>query len=353
MLIKRLIIALVLVTSAFAARAYADEIRLQENAPDSYTVVKGDTLWDISGRFLKDPWRWPEIWNMNREEISNPHWIYPGDTIVLDRSSGTPRLSLVRGKAGATAVATNGPTKLGPRIRIEKGADQAIASIPAADIEPFLAQPLVIEANGLDAAPRIVATQENRVAVGAGHTAYVEGIGDKAGLDWQIFRPGKELRDPDTNELLGYEAVYLGDARVTRAGNPATVEIVRSKLEILRDDRLVPAAAEPFRSYVPHAPERKIHGRIISAYGAIAEVAENAIVTLNRGKRDGLEYGHVLAALRHGDEVDSVQHPGQKIKLPDERTGLVFVFRVFDRVSYALVMRSRLQMHVFDVVQTP
>jgi nucleoid-associated protein YgaU len=217
-------------------------LKLQENAPDSYVVVKGDTLWGISGKFLKDAWRWPEIWKMNQEQIKNPHWIYPGDLIVLDMSGGDPRLRVVgrnggdgtanggsgrttSGAAGSAAGGSGGTdvVKLSPRIRSEATSTDAIASIPASVIEPFLTQPLIIESNGLDKAPRVVATEESRVFLGAGNLAYVSGIGDNQDASWQFFRPGKPLVDPDTQKTLGYEALFLGTGRVEKSGDPATV----------------------------------------------------------------------------------------------------------------------------------
>lgn len=346
------IIPLVLLAGWFSP-LLADELQLAANAPSSYTVVKGDTLWDISGRFLQKPWRWPEIWNMNREQIKNPHWIYPGDVIVMNMVNGKPQLSI--SKAG------DRPTiKLSPHIR-ESNLNQAIPSIPSTVIEPFLTRPLVADESGMKGAPTIVATESERVIIGAGNKAYVEGLDIAHDNLWQVYRPGAALKDPDSGEVLGYESIYLGDARLSSAGNPATVSIVHSTQEINKGDRLVAADKVSYPSYAPHAPEKMLEGRIMSAPQGVAEIGQNAIVTINRGVRDGLEVGHVLAAYRLGDTVKAPDDEkkgwfgtgGRSIKLPDERNGLVFIFRTFEKVSYGLVVQSLSPIHIGDKVQTP
>ena len=333
--------------------AGADELQLADNAPSRYTVVKGDTLWDISGRFLKKPWRWPEIWNVNRQQIKDPHWIYPGDVIVMNMVNGKPQLSIAQGGDHPTV-------KLSPRIRSTEH-DKAIPSIPSAIIEPFLTQPLVVEQNGLAGAPTIVATESERVIVGTGNKAYVDRMDASQSNLWQIYRPGPALKDPDNGEVLGYEAIYLGEAKVTRAGDPATVSIVRSTQEINRGDRLVPANKVSYPSYMPHSPEKNLQGRIMSAPQGVDEIGQNAIVTINKGTRDGLEVGHVLASYRRGEIVKTATEEnshgwfsgGRSIKLPDEQNGLVFVFRTFAKVSYGLVVQSVSPIHVGDVLQSP
>jgi len=325
---------------------------LQDNAPTRYVVVKGDTLWSIAAKFLKDPWRWPEMWKMNREQIKNPHLIYPGDVIVLDRSGPTPELKIEMTRT----------VKLSPRIRSEDIGKEAIPSIPPKVIEPFLTRPLVIEADGLDNAPRIIAAQADRVYLGSNDVAYVSGIKD-AKLDsrWHIYHPGKPLIDPESGKTLGYEAVYLGDGRVTRVGDPATIQITGARQEIGKGDRLVAAGPITFKSYVPHAPTMPIRGRIIAASSDMGETGPQNVITINKGRRDGLELGDVLALLRLGRTVED-RTPSRKwfrtdkvetTKLPDERYGLVFVFRTFDRVSFALVMSASRPVLVDDVVTTP
>lgn len=343
---KKPILALILLFG-LSSLSTATEIALQDRHPDRYVVVKGDTLWGIAGKFLKEPWRWPEIWKMNKQQIKNPHWIYPGDMIVLDMSSGSPRLRLVKGLE---------TIKLSPRVRVEPAEASAIPSIPLAEIGPFLSKPLVIAEGELEKAPYIIGTEEDRVILGAGNSAYVQSIMEGGALNWHIYRPGNALVDPDSNETLGYEAVYLGDARITRFGAPATIDITKSAQEINIGDRLVEMKEEATRAYVPHAPEKTILGRIVSAYGGVAEVGKGSIVTLNKGSQDGLEVGHVLALYRHGRSIAPGAHDDtspETVKLPDERYGLVFVFRVFEKISYALVMQSARPVQMLDDVRTP
>ena len=343
---KQPILALILLFG-LSSLSSATEITLQDRHPDRYIVVKGDTLWDIAGKFLREPWRWPEIWKMNRQQIKNPHWIYPGDMIVLDMSSGTPQLRMVKGLE---------TIKLSPRIRVESVENGAISSIPLAAIGPFLSKPLVIAEGELDKAPYIIGTEEGRVILGAGNSAYAQSVMEGDALNWHIYRPGRVLVDPDSNETLGYEAIYLGDARITRFGAPATLDITKSTQEINIGDRLVEMKEEATHAYVPHAPEQAIFGRIVSAYGGVAEVGQGSIVTLNKGSRDGLEIGHVLALYRHGRNIARGTHDvtsPERVKLPDERYGLVFVFRVFEKLSYALVMQSERPVQVLDDVRTP
>lgn len=343
---KKPILALILIFGLSSLSA-ATEIALQDRHPDRYIVVKGDTLWGIAGKFLKQPWRWPEIWKMNKQQIKNPHWIYPGDMIVLDMSSGSPELRLVKGLE---------TIKLSPRVRVEPAETGAIPSIPLAAIGPFLSKPLVIAEGELEKAPYIIGTEESRVILGAGNSAYAQSIMEGGALNWHIYRPGKALVDPDSNETLGYEAVYLGDARITRFGAPATINITKSTQEINIGDRLVEMKEDATSAYVPHAPEKAILGRIVSAYGGVAEVGRGSIVTLNKGGQDGLEIGHVLALYRHGRSIAPGANDDtspETVKLPDERYGLVFVFRVFEKLAYALVMQSERPVQILDDVRTP
>jgi hypothetical protein len=346
---KNLIISLILLFS-ISALAIGDEIALQDNPPEKYTVVKGDTLWGIAGRYLKEPWRWPEIWNLNREQIKNPHWIYPGDVIVLVMVDGKPRLQIV-GKQ-STDLET---VKLNPKLREEPLEVRAIPSISPAIIGPFLTQPLLIEETALDGTPSILRTEEERVLVGAGEKAYVLGMEAGKGIYWNVYRPGKMLIDPESGETLGQEAIYLGKARVIKFGDPSTIEVTQSVLEIYANDRLIPVTEAPINAYIPRAPDHAVAGRVMSIYGGAAEAGQNSIITLNKGKRDGIEIGHVLAIHRRGASVPVVDAKGDKVslKLPDERSGLLFVFRTFDKLSYALIVQSNRPVHLLDTVQTP
>jgi hypothetical protein len=357
---------------------------LQSDAPTQYTVVKGDTLWAISGRFLKEPWKWPEIWQMNRDQIKNPHLIYPGDVIRLDRNGSMASLTLLPGGIEGNVV------RLQPRTRVE-ALSTAVPSIPGSAIGPFLTQPLVLETAGLDQYPRIVATEEERVIVGAGNLAYVNGLRPGDTVNWQIFRPGNALTDPESGEVLGYEALYIGDAKVKRYGTPSTVEITRARQEINQGDHLMPSREVSFPSYVPRAPDKPIKGSILSVQGGVSDFAQFSIITINRGSRDGIEVGNVLATYRRGTRLTRSGRPplfgdlfGMKdvdvkpvnvvpdtvvastdpnaapavntndpVMLPDERSGLVFVFRTFEKISYAMVMKSVRPISIGDYVQTP
>lgn len=322
-------------------------LQVKENAPDRYIVEKGDTLWGISNKFLKEPWRWAEIWKLNQDQIKNPNRIYPGNVIVLDRSGSEAQLRL-----------TVDTVRLQPRVRGEI-ISAAIPAIPSLIIEPFLSQPLVIEQGGMDRAPRVVATGDNHVYLGAGDLAYVSGLGDSKNNIWQLYRPGKALIDPESNKTLGYEAVFLGTGAVEKAGEPATLRITMAKQEIGLNARLINVTAPQVNDYLPHAPKNPLSGRVLAVYGGLTEAGRNSIITLNRGTRDGLENGHVLALYRLGETVvEKVNDRGGErvvdtIKLPDERYGLIFVFRTFDQVSYALVMESSRSVNTNDVVKKP
>jgi hypothetical protein len=356
-------LAFFVLSGAASAQAPSAPLALKPDAPDRYVVVPGDTLWSISQRYTDSPWRWPELWGLNKEQIRNPHLIYPGYVILLDRARGT----LTIGGPGTPAPATSTPSstapgtvKLGPRVRSESLAKEQIPSIPAAVIEPFLSRPLVIEPDGLDKAPTIVATQADRVVLEAGNNAYVRGLSGTRDDNWYVFRRGIPLVDPETNQTLAYEAIYLGTAQITRPGEPATIVLTSVVQEVGAGDKLVAAGQPKPINYAPHAPDKQIHGRVISIYGSLGKVGEagpQQIVTINRGARDGIEVGHVLALHSLGVPVRDVTKArgavDESIKLPDERSGLAFVFRVFDRVSYALVMQVTKPISPLDVVRTP
>ena len=333
-------------TAQQVAQAGVALSELAPNAPDSHTVVRGDTLWDISKLFLKSPWRWPELWGMNLEQIRNPHLIYPGQLLVLDKSGGRARLRVAQ-------AGPDSPTfKLSPRVRSEGLGDSGVPTVPLHLVAPFLNEAVVFSANELDRAPRVVAAPEGRVMMGRGDKAYV--LGDLGGLrSWRVFRQATPLRDPTTQEILGYEARFVGTAEYTREGGsaatadgkstlavPATFELLSVKEEVGVGDRLAPLPARDYANFVPHAPSKPISGQIISVYGESLIAGQNQVVAINRGARDGVERGHVLAVLRDGVQlIDRTADKPTAIKLPDERHGLLFVFRVFDRVSYGLVLQ--------------
>ena len=338
----------------------AQVVALKENHPDQHVVVKGDTLWGISGKFLKDPWQWPSVWKLNRDQIKNPHWIYPGDVIVLDNSSGTPQLRLLSEQMKSVT--------LQPGAVEEPLAREAISTIQLNAIAPFLSQPLVIEKDQLANSPRIIAGQDNRVVLSQGTRVYLNKIQEGDGLNWYVYRPGDNLVDPDTKKVLGVEATYLGDAKITKYGEPASADITKSKEEIFTKDRLVPTDDTVVTNFVPHAPDSGISGRIIKIYGGVAEAGPQSIVSISRGSADGIEVGHVLAINRYGSIIKDPEYVKEKgtkktksasglepgmIKLPDERVGLLMVFRVFNNVSYALVMQAVQPINLLDAISTP
>ena len=344
----RIISALILAVTAVCASA-AEPLKLVDNPPDRHVVVRGDTLWDISGKFLKEPWRWPEIWNMNREEIKNPHLIYPGQVVYLDRSGKTPRLRL-----GKPVKSRSGTDKLQPHIYSDP-IQQAIPSIPPNQIEPFLSQPLVVEQGELDTVPRIVAGPEFRGMMGNGDQAFATAIPDASVVRWNVFRPGKPLIDPETGNTIGYEAFFLGNANLVQPGEPAALQITVAKEEIMRGDRLIPAPPVNIISYVPHRPDNQVAARVMTIYGGVNEGGRASIVSLNRGKNDGLEVGHVLALFRNRIASAIDQDTMQRVDtpIPEERYALVFVFRVFNGVSYALVLESSKPVTVGDYARNP
>jgi hypothetical protein len=344
----RIISALILAVTAVCASA-AEPLKLVDNPPDRHVVVRGDTLWGISGKFLKEPWRWPEIWNMNREEIKNPHLIYPGQVVYLDRSGKTPRLRL-----GKPVKSGSGTVKLQPHIYSDP-VQQAIPSIPPNQIEPFLSQPLVVEQGELDTVPRIVAGPEYRGMMGNGDQAFATAIPDASVVRWNVFRPGKPLIDPDTGATIGYEAFFLGNANLVQPGEPAALQITVAKEEIMRGDRLIPAPPVNIISYVPHRPDHEVAARVMTIYGGVNEGGRASIVSLNRGKNDGLEVGHVLALFRNriASAIDQDTMRRVDTPIPEERYALVFVFRVFNGVAYALVLESSKPVTIGDYARNP
>jgi len=334
--------------------ARAADVELRDQVPNRYTVQKGDTLWGISGKFLKDPWRWPDIWRMNREQIRNPHLIYPGDVVVLDKLDGQWRLSL------------EGPaTRLSPTVRSTALDTEAIPSIPAGEIEPYLTRPLVTGPEGLDAAAQIVASRDARAVRGEGDLVYVVGLDPKAGDQWYLYRRGRDLMSADGSELLGVEQRYLGNAKVERFAEVSTVRITAAKEEIVDGDRLIPAPRGQLMSYAPHAPTRPVQGQIIATDRDATEAGRGWVVTLDKGSRDGLDVGTVLAINRVVPPIPDprpvirppyeprVFEPERWLNVPDERIGLLFVFRVFDRVSYALVLNTTDPVVVGNIVRNP
>lgn len=323
----------------------ADEIVLNPSHPTRYIVVKGDTLWDIAGRFLQSPWQWPKIWKRN-PYIRNPHLIYPGDVIVLTYdASGRPWLSL----------ANQQTTRLSPQIRSEPS-EEAIPTIPINAIRQFLTNAQVATKNEIDNAPYIVSFAEEHLIGGAGNTIYVRSIDAGTTDRYTVFRPGDVLKDPETNEILGHEALFVADTELVRTGDPATLRLLRTGMQAIVGDRLLPVRDERIPlNYYPRAPEQAIKGHIIGVLGGVTQIGQYSVVVIDRGRREGLEPGHVLEIYQAGPVIRDVvsRYSTKKVKLPNEKAGVLMVFRPFERVSYALVMRATRPMHTLDIVQTP
>lgn len=327
---------------------------LAPNAPSQYTVRRGDTLWGISGQYLRQPWRWPALWGMNRQQVRNPHLIYPGQILYLIQRDGRAYLSTTA-PGGA-----RGDGRLSPRVRGEGADGDAILSIPASDIEPFLIRPLVVDQSTLEASARIVALPDARVYMGRGDSAYVRGIApaDAAiGSDWQAFRPALPVRDPVTKDVIGYEAQYQGSLRVMRGpeGPDAvtTVQATQSQQEMGPSTLLLPQPPRELIRYVPHAPDTNVQARIAAVYGGVQYGGAKQVVVLNIGANGGLEPGHVLALSRDGGQVKDPTDGNRSITLPDDRYGLAYVYRVFPGIAYALVTDATNLMKVGDIATTP
>lgn len=367
-------------TAEHVAQAGVPLSELSANAPDEYTIKRGDTLWAISGLFLKSPWRWPELWGMNRQDIKNPHRIYPGQKLYLEKKDGraTLRTSRSASTSDVAADTPNDTVRVSPRTRFESLADSAVPTLKPNLIEPFLTEPMVVDQNELNSAPRIVATQENRVLLTRGDRAYARGQGGKPLIDaggkqqvYRVFHNATPLKDPVSGEILGYEAEYAGKALLAQSETtlgstdkdgktsseivPAVIDIVAAKEEMQVGDRLVPEPERQLLSYAPRAPSGTVDGRIVSVYGnAVVNAGQNQVVAINLGSKHGIESGHVLAILKAGARVvDKTDPAWPNIKLPDERNGLLMVFRTFEKVSYALILDIRDGVRIGDRLVSP
>jgi hypothetical protein len=398
-------------TATQVAQAGVPISELAPNAPDSYTVKRGDTLWAISRIFLKSPWRWPELWGMNLEDIRNPHLIFPGQVLFLDTSDGTARLSTRRGGAGETPT-----VRVSPRTRSESLSDSAIPPISLQAIESFLAEPIIVDEGTFSRAPRIVSATDSRVLMSMGDRAYARAqygsgtsdveplsIADGKPRNYRVFRNATPLKDPTTGEVLAYEAQYVGKAHLVRGETrvvpvavpaqpaaptkdvytpqfentahniertqmpgkpaseaaadivPATIDIVAAKEEVRIGDRLLPEPPRELPNYVPSAPAMTMTGQIVSVYGnAVTFAGQNQVVAINRGTQHGVERGHVLALQKDRIQiVDKTDTARTQIRLPGERNGLMMVFRTFDKVSYALVLQISDGVKVGDSFENP
>lgn len=349
------------------AQAGIPESELIANAPEKYTIKRGDTLWGISSLYLKTPWKWPALWGMNQAQIVNPHLIYPGQVLVLTRVNGRARLGLAGGVEGLPEQKMLDPLKdqkLSPSVRSEPLLPTAISSVNLNGLKSFLSQPLVVDDVIVQSSGYVLTGPESRVYTAVGDSFYARGLPSGNDTRYQLYRPGKPLHDPDTGLLLAYEAYYLGTAEVIKTGDPTQLRITESKEEVARGDRLLPFVREPELNAVPRAPANPIKARVMSSYNGVEYAGSNMVVTLNKGRSAGLEVGHVLAVWRTGDQVVDTENPptgfwdrvkGKKniVQLPDEQYGQVIVFRVFDKVAYALVVGTTLPVKVGDTITQP
>lgn len=322
------------------------QLLLNPRHPEQYTVQPGDTLWDIAALFLRDPWYWPEIWQIN-PQVANPHLIYPGDLLSLAYdASGQPYIQLERGGL---------VERLSPRVRAEP-LENAIPTIPSEVIRAFLSRPAIVEEGQLAELPYIVAHREGLLG-SAGQDVYVRGATEPAGSVYDLIHLGNELVDPDNNEVLGYEGLYVGQGRVSREGDPTTISLLDTAREARRGDYLLEIEDIQPANYFPRAPGNTVDGRIISVIDGLSLVGQYQVVVLNRGAAHGLEQGHVLRAFRAGELIDDEFSErgltGEKVQLPDEPAGTMMAFRIFDRMGYALVMEATSDIRVLDIARNP
>ena len=319
-------------------------IPMAPDAPERYIVQPGDTLWDISAKFLTDPWYWPEIWHVN-PQVANPHLIYPGDELALTWVDGRPRVSLASG----------GPTRLSPRVRVNP-LEGAVLAIPYDQIAAFMSRPAVLAKDQVEGAPYVAHARDDRLISSVGNDIYVRRLSDGAvGNRYSVYHVGDELKDPDDGDVLGYQGIFTAEADLNRVGNPATLRVVDSARETLEGDILLPNVHDPKLDFIPRAPTSKVDGTIMSLIGQRTMVADYDIVIINRGTRDGLEPGHVLEVWERGQEARDVTNyaESRKVQLPDERNGVAMIFKAYDRMSYGLMWRSDREVHVGDAVRTP
>lgn len=364
-----------LIASLFISiTVWADEIQINPSHPDQYTVAKGDTLWDVSGKFLTHPWQWPELWRGN-SQIKNPHLIYPGDTIYFSMVNGKPQLSLSRidqpqpqtapasscvlreeeYKHGRKSFAVSEEGKVLPCIR-ETNLKQAVKLIPTENIVSYLTSPKVVDENELNNAPYVVDFAGEHIIVGTGDRVYVRSITEPKSLSYTIYRPGSAYISPESGENLGYEAQYIADSSLQQPGDPATLTITKAASEIRIGDRIMPNAEEDIAlNYFPRPPEQSIKGSIISVLGGVSQIGRYNVVVIDKGTADGLLVGHELDIYKTGKIVRDDYSPikNDEVNLPDEVAGTLMVFRPFERVSYALVMKATQALHVLDKVRTP
>ena len=398
-MLNKILLIIIAVTVSFVAVADADTVTVNPDHPKSYVVQKGDTLWDITGKFLKEPWLWPQVWEAN-PQINNPNLIYPGDVVSLQYKDGRPILAVNRGdKSGRYE-------RLSPTVRSTQN-DDAIPPIPIDAIKQFLSRPLVVGKNDMDDLPYVVSSFDQHLIAGSGNKIYVRGIPtDDDTQTYAIYRRGKAYMSPDKEDtIIGYEALHVGDAVLDKSGDPATFTVVRSNREVLVGDRLVKESESDINSsFIPTKPRQEINGTVISVVDGVAEIGQYQVVVLDVGSKDGLETGNILGIYQSGnvvkdktatlanakhperiklkyedtnpvekvasniindlaatkrkiDQTDLVGYLGrpgaepETVKLPEEYVGVLMLFRTFDHISYALVMEAQGPIHTYDAVK--
>ena len=318
-----------------------EPVPLAEGHPNEYVVQVGDTLWDIAGTFLKDPWFWPEIWYVN-PDIENPHLIYPGDVLGLVYIDGQPRITNVRAST----------FRMSPQARVTP-LNEAIASIAYEDVAAFLSSGVILEKEQADALPYLLETRGDHLIASAGNQIYVRGLTETApGARFNVVHIGDPLYDPDDNRLIGYQGQLIGEGRLRRGGDPATVALTNTSKEARPGDRLIPAEVDIPLNFFPSAPSSAIDGRIISVVGGVTQIGQYMVVVMNRGSGNGLAVGDVLSVFQTGEVVED-RFRGGSVVLPEEEAGTVMVFKTFDRISYGLVMEATQAIHVHDVIRNP
>lgn len=373
---------------------------LRPDAPETYMVQPGDTLWSIAGRFLQDPWNWREVWSSNAD-VANPNRIYPGDVLRLSRAGGAPRIGVDGGGESVTHRGGMRVVRLSPRVRAS-ALKEPVPTIPISSIAPFLTQPYVADSDDVNRAPYVVGFPDEHIVAGLGDSFYVRRIDSNANRIYQVLRPGEVLRDPRSNEILGYEAVFVANAALERTGDPAKLQVVRSEREISIGDRVIPAAAEePLANFYPRPAPAGLRGQILSVLNGVTQVGQFDVVAINLGTRDRLESGHVFEVYQggtkerdqvrqgmfnhdwreqtpldtsfwYGDDwvirrwranepdadtpfpptVDIRKERSTFIK-PFERSGILMVFRTFERVSFGLILDATRPMHIEDRIAPP
>ena len=318
-----------------------EPVPLAEGHPNEYVVQVGDTLWDISATFLRDPWFWPEIWYVN-PDIENPHLIYPGDVLGLVYIDGQRRITNVRAST----------YRMSPQARVTP-LSEAVSSIPFEEVAAFLSSGLVLEKSQADALPYILETRGDHLMASAGNEIYVRGItGDMPSTRYHIVHVGDPLVDPDDNRLIGYHGIMIGEGSLRRTGDPATVALTSTNQEAVIGDRLLPAAVDVPLNFFPRSPSTNIDGRIISVVGGVTQIGQYQVVVMNRGSSNGLSVGDVLSVFQSGRVVDD-RVRGGNVRLPDEQAGTVMVFKTYDRISYGLVMEATDAIHIHDSIRNP